>query len=264
MRWVFFSGVAVAGMLASTPAIAGPEGMAAANTVTRAASGAHRWGTRIDGRWHAGSEAPGGWSAYRRPAYGSALPSYWMQPDFYIADFGAYELPAPQAGYGWSRYYDDAVLTDTYGRVYAMRGGVAWDRHEGGYDDAPARATPRRRDAPPPPGADEGYAGRWVGTWYGDDGRVYEGEYRGSYEGIVRGQDVAPPPPHGGPHWGPPPPPIAYPGTPYAGTTTVTVSGPAGVRTYQTGPGTTTIVVEPCADHVDDGPSHYHHGGRRK
>lgn len=141
-------------------------------------------------RWHGGNRAPGGWNNYRRPAVGYFLPRYWIQPTFYISNYGAYGLPAPQSGYGWSRYYDDAVLTDRYGRVYDSRDDVHWDEHEGGHEAGSADD----RSAPPLPyeygGAGDsgvtyggGYSGRWVGTWYGDDGRVYSGEYRADNRG---------------------------------------------------------------------------------
>ncbi|WP_250890032.1 RcnB family protein [Sphingobium nicotianae] len=124
------------------------------------------WGHRVDGRWWGGSQAPGGWASYRRPITGFVLPGYWLQPTYYISDYGAYGLPAPAAGYGWSRYYDDAVMTDRYGRVYDSRIGYDWDRY-GGYDDGPA---PR-----------------------GDDGRVLGGAVIGGVTGGLLGSAVAGP-----------------------------------------------------------------------
>lgn len=103
-------------------------------------TGDNRWGPRQNGRWSAGWRAPGGWNAYRRPVHGYVLPRYWVQPNYYISNFSAYGFPAPAIGYGWSRYYDDAVMTDRYGRVYDMRSDVDWDRHDRGYaDDAEYR-----------------------------------------------------------------------------------------------------------------------------
>jgi Ni/Co efflux regulator RcnB len=67
-------------------------------------------------------------SAYARPAYGYQLPSYWMAPEFFIADPRAYGLGRPAPGFGWSRYYDDAVLTDQWGRVYDARSRGDWGR----------------------------------------------------------------------------------------------------------------------------------------
>ncbi|MGC4251650.1 MAG: RcnB family protein [Sphingobium sp.] len=98
-------------------------------------NGGHRWGPRYSGRWYAGWQAPGGWAAYRRPVHGTILPRYWINPTYYIGNYGAYGLPAPAYGYGWSRYYDDAVMTDRFGRVYDWHGDIDWDRYEGGYAD---------------------------------------------------------------------------------------------------------------------------------
>src|SRR3546814_10112207 len=77
----------------------------------------YRTESKVQGRWHAATQAPGGWRSYRRPVSGFTLPRYWIQPTFHIANYPAYGLSVPPAGYGWSRYYDDAVLTDRYGRV---------------------------------------------------------------------------------------------------------------------------------------------------
>ena len=95
--------------------------------------GNHRWGHRIGGRWFAGFQAPGGWNGYRTPFRGFALPTYWVQPVYRINNFPTYGLYAPQTGYGWSRYYDDAVLTDSRGYVYDHASNIPWDRYEGGY-----------------------------------------------------------------------------------------------------------------------------------
>ncbi len=111
-------------------------------------NGAHRWGPRQNGRWYAGWRAPGGWTAYRRPVVGYVLPRYWVSPSYYIGNYGAYGLPAPAYGYGWSRYYDDAVMTDRDGRVYDYRSGIDWDRSDGGYapDGYADDVAPRRDD----------------------------------------------------------------------------------------------------------------------
>jgi Ni/Co efflux regulator RcnB len=99
-------------------------------------SGSRHWGGSIGGRWIGGARAPGGWSAYRRPVRGWAMPSYWLAPSFYITDWGAYGLTAPPYGYHWSRYYDDAVLVDQYGRSMDCVQGVDWQGDvPDGYDD---------------------------------------------------------------------------------------------------------------------------------
>lgn len=97
--------------------------------------GGTRWGGSYNGRWSGGWNAPGGWNAYRRPSRGYRLPTYWISPTFFISDFGGYGLYAPPQGYGWQRYYDDAVLVDPRGRVQDSVYGVNWDGGYG-YDDA--------------------------------------------------------------------------------------------------------------------------------
>jgi len=131
------------GAAVSTPALAGESGVSSAapimmanrmgSNVTVIRHG-NNWGQRIGGRWWAGSRAPGGWVAYRRPFYGFTLPTYWVNPSYYISNYSYYGLPAPAYGYGWSRYYDDAVLTDRWGRVIDYRAGYDWDRYDS-YDD---------------------------------------------------------------------------------------------------------------------------------
>ena len=126
-----------------------------------------RWGSNVGGRWWAGANAPGGWGAYHRPARGWTLPGYWSAPGFAIADWSTYDLGQPPAGYGWSRYYDDAVLVDGRGRVYNCVSGVDWNRggYEGGYaagysDGDAVYAGPGDRGgyAPPPYAQDSPYA----------------------------------------------------------------------------------------------------------
>lgn len=91
---------------------------------------------------------------YVQPGYGFQLPRNWMVPQNFIADYRSYRLDRPAPGFGWSRYYDDAVLTDQWGRVYAVRQGVDWARR---YD---GRAE-RRRDTD---GVIGGVVGAGLGT----------------------------------------------------------------------------------------------------
>ncbi|MGN6622313.1 MAG: RcnB family protein [Sphingomonas sp.] len=129
--------------------------------------GGRHWGGGIGGRWIGGARAPGGWSAYRRPVRGWAMPGYWLAPSFYITDWGDYGLSQPPYGYRWSRYYDDAVLVDQYGRVMDSVSGLDWDGYgDDGYTDhgdddydyshdvGPGAAHP---PPPPPPGGPDGY-----------------------------------------------------------------------------------------------------------
>ena len=115
----------------------------------------HDWGGQVGGRWIGGTRAPGGWSSYHRPVRGWGLPGYWLAPSFIITDWGDYGLGEPPYGYHWSRYYDDAVLVDRYGRVTDCVPGVDWGDDQGAADDydyshdvGPGAGYP-----PPPPGA---------------------------------------------------------------------------------------------------------------
>lgn len=117
-----------------------------------------RWGGHVEGRWWAGMRAPGGWGGYHRPVRGWVLPSYWFVRDFMIPDYLAWGLAAPPYGYFWMRYYDDAVLVDTSGRVWDSVNGISWDGGEQGVADAQETAgTGFEQDAagaqiaPPPP-----------------------------------------------------------------------------------------------------------------
>jgi Ni/Co efflux regulator RcnB len=81
----------------------------------------------------------GGWGgaqgvpdAYQPLVRGATLPSFWMQPQYYIDDYARYGFAAPQDDFGWSRYYDDAVLTDSTGRVADVVKGVDWKRFDQG------------------------------------------------------------------------------------------------------------------------------------
>ena len=95
------------------------------------------------------------------------MPGYWLAPSFYITDWGDYGLSQPPYGYRWSRYYDDAVLVDQYGRVMDSVSGLDWDGYgDDGYTDhgdddydyshdvGPGAAYP---PPPPPPGGPDGY-----------------------------------------------------------------------------------------------------------
>jgi Ni/Co efflux regulator RcnB len=117
------------------------------NGAPRVQMGGSRWGSKVGGHWWGGMNAPGGWQAYRRPARGYVLPSYWISPRFYINDWSGYGLSQPINGYNWVRYYDDAVLIDGRGSVYDVAEGIDWDRYDNGYytDDTSVYAGPTDR-----------------------------------------------------------------------------------------------------------------------
>jgi len=230
----------------TTPASAnGPVrgGSMVSRSAVHAGTAVHRWGPRYQGRWYAGWYAPGGWAAYRRPVMGYVLPRYWISPAYQIRNYGAYGLPVPASGYGWSRYYDDAVMTDRDGRVHDYRNGVAWEA-----GDAPTPPGLRyddevtARDGAPLPPMD--YEGRWSGTWRDKDGKTFSGDYEGRFEGQV----------HGGPGVDFSPPPYAgtpdrmkrrtAPGEPVV--TTTQTPGFISGGYYYPGTTTTTVVVQPA------------------
>jgi Ni/Co efflux regulator RcnB len=134
--------------------------------------GPRNWGRRHNGRWFAGYGAPGGWAGYQRPFYGFSLPTYWSQPSYIIPNYASYGFAQPSYGYTWSRYYDDAVMTDRYGRVYNHVPNVQWDRYDR-YEDAGY--------------GNGGYAnGGYNGGGYYED-RGYDDRGRGSRYGGRRG-----------------------------------------------------------------------------
>ncbi|HKY80384.1 MAG TPA: RcnB family protein [Sphingobium sp.] len=223
---------------------------------------AHRWGPRFQGRWFAGWRAPGGWAGYRPLVVGHVLPSYWSVPGYRIGNYGAYGLPAPAEGYGWSRYYDDAVLTDRDGRVRDHRSGIDWDRDDRAapppgvdYDDDVTAP-----DSPAPP---HEYEGRWTGTWRDETGRAYSGEYEGRFEGEARsnyGVDYDAPPYAGSPH-------VAHHGG--HGEPVVTTTHAPGYFAggyYYPGATTTTVVIQPAVTTTTsyETVSGRRHGGRYK
>lgn len=191
----------------------------------------HNWGARHGGRWIWGWRAPGGWGNYRPAVRGWVLPSYWIAPRYYIHDYGRYGFPAPRDGEGWSRYYDDAVLTDRDGRVLESRRGVDWDRYDDYRDDEEVWSDGEDwgDDGPPPRNAKGettgaiagGAIGGVAGAAIAGKGDRVEGAILGGALGAVTGAAIGrsedrkhsrhwrldgPPPHHGrhggkGPHW---------------------------------------------------------------
>jgi Ni/Co efflux regulator RcnB len=153
--------------------------------------GGSRWGGKTNGRWSGGWNAPGGWNSYHRPTRGWTLPGYWIAPSFLIGDYASYGLASPPDGYYWSRYYDDAVLTDDNGRVQDSVSGIDWDRggdgYGAGYADDGNYGAPDRGYGPGP-GADYG-----PGPGYAPDGGYDDcgpGRYHRDHGGGVAGAVV--------------------------------------------------------------------------
>jgi len=163
---------------------------------------------------------------YRRPFRGYVMPRYWVQPRFYIPNYTIYGLSAPSRGYNWSRYYDDAVLTDTRGYVQDYRSDVNWNAGysgEGAYYDQPDYGPSMQTDRQAydwgdrgsvafaaPDGSSYSYDGEWQGEYVDAQGNVFEGEWEGT---VTRRPGVSDP---GYPSRGPSPVGVQYPGdTPY-------------------------------------------------
>jgi Ni/Co efflux regulator RcnB len=63
-------------------------------------------------RFHAGSyHRPAGWY-YRRWTFGQILPSLFWAQQYWLNDYGIYDLPPPPYGAVWVRYGNDALLID--------------------------------------------------------------------------------------------------------------------------------------------------------
>lgn len=161
---------------------------------------------------------------YRRPFRGFILPRYWVQPTFFVGNYSIHGLRAPSNGYYWSRYYDDAVLTDRRGYVQDYRSDIDWDVDHGGPDRTSDYREPEYGPSLSPDAsvynwADDGnvvfaapdgssysYDGEWDGEYVDPQGKIFEGEWEGRvtrHEGIEG---------HGHPA-----PPRAAPGAPYSG-----------------------------------------------
>jgi hypothetical protein len=144
-------------------------------------------------RW---ASVPGGWNAYVAPSYGYTLPRHWIAPSYYVADYQRFGLPTPAPGYGWSRYYDDIVLTDRWGRVYDWRDGR--DMRDGGGD-----YRPRRRDRSGIVGAIVGGAlGALTGNLIAGTGYRLAGSLIGGGVGALAGQAIDRDGARGGNHGG--------------------------------------------------------------
>lgn len=188
MRILFKAAILVPAVLAAAPAAAqmrstgpvyynNPQPRVSPNPPYRGAPQRDRWGGNVNGRWIGGMQAPGGWGAYRRPSRGRQLDRYWMSSNFQIPDYFSYGLRAPANGYFWVRYYDDAVMVDSYGRVRDWQDGIAW-----GGASASASASSGYASASSAAAGGGGYHGQITQVdpnagYYQDDGYRQDGGY---------------------------------------------------------------------------------------
>ena len=246
MKTVLFSGIAAAGLLFAASSAAASDSWQAGSEISAAdimqlkANGRKPGGgvpamgvPKHGGMPQLGGMKPGGHhvgfkprpgfhgiprtDVYRRPHRGFILPRYWVQPTFYMSNFGSYGLSAPSNGYYWSRYYDDAVLTDNRGYVQDYRSDIAWNEGPDRTSDyrEPEYGPSMRPDAnaynwndngdvafAAPDGSSYSYDGEWDGEYVDPQGRVFEGEWEGRvtrHDGVAGpGGHPAPAPHHSG------------------------------------------------------------------
>lgn len=214
MKTVLFSGIAAAGMLFAVTGADASDSWSHENAVSvQGSMGLVANGRKVGATHHIGTgnglPKPGihriGFrpgqhgiprnDIYRRPHRGLMLPRFWVQPTFYVSNYRSYGLIAPSNGYYWTRYYDDAVLTDSRGYVHDYRSGIDWNAgHEprSEYRD-PEYAPAMRPDAQAyswnddgnvsfaaPDGSSYSYDGEWDGRYVDPEGRVFEGDWSGT------------------------------------------------------------------------------------
>ncbi|MFM9976427.1 MAG: RcnB family protein [Sphingomonadaceae bacterium] len=150
MRSLAFTSIALAALTVANPALAGHDSELGAPPVVVTPAPPMRAMPAI-------ATPVAQPAVYVRPGYGFQLPREWMTPDHFIADPRRHGLERPAAGFGWSRYHDDMVLTDQWGRVYAARIG-----------DGRADATDGRRRSRDTDGVAGGVAGAAVGAVAGN------------------------------------------------------------------------------------------------
>ena len=195
------------------------------------------------GQVHGGTVQHRSFGHVQRFRRGHVVPPMWMGPRFQVRHWQVYGFPAPQPGWRWVRYYDDALLLDHRGRVMDGRYGIDWDRYgdRWSYDD---------RGAPYYDYDDDYYEERYDRR---DDRRYGRG---GGWDYSEYGRCDCGPGPRPGPGYPPPPPPppygygygYGYHGYGYGGATRTIVE-----TTVETG-GTTVIEEEVIEERVVQRP----------
>jgi Ni/Co efflux regulator RcnB len=122
--------------LVSLAAIAAAAALpAAASAQPRAPQHQARMGGQAHGvQMHRGNVQHRRFGHVQRFQRGHVVPPVWMGPRFQVRHWQVYGFPAPQPGWRWVRYYDDALLLDHRGRVMDGRYGFDWDRYGDRWD----------------------------------------------------------------------------------------------------------------------------------
>jgi Nickel/cobalt transporter regulator len=121
MRSLAFTGVGLAAVMVSQPALAQSDSGVGAPPIAVAAAPVMPE-MRRDLPPPPMATGPNRRLDYQRPSYGFQLPQTWMSAEHAI-DYREFGLDRPARGFGWSRYYNDMVLTDQWGRVYDVADG---------------------------------------------------------------------------------------------------------------------------------------------
>lgn len=203
MRSLGFTGVVLATIMLATPAMAdGDSGIGAPPVAMPGGMRAPMVQTIVNGRRVLPPRGPfirpsgRGEARYVTPSYGYQLPRTWMAPTYFIGNWGALGLARPAPGFGWSRYYDDAVLTDQWGRVYDWRQDMRWDGgfDESGYDDRQGDYMDRRGERRGGSGIGGavvgGVVGGIAGNVIGGRGNRLPGTLIGGGLGAIAGQAI--------------------------------------------------------------------------
>ena len=121
---------AASGVALATQAMRGMRG----NRGGHGIRGGNRGGTRV---WRGGGQRFGynGGGRFNRSTrffVGGFLPSYFLAPRYYVANYPSYGLVQPRRGYRWVRYYDDAYQVDDRGYIADQHYGVSYNGNGGG------------------------------------------------------------------------------------------------------------------------------------
>ncbi len=132
-----------------------------------------------------------GFGSYIRPFIGFRLPTYWINPTYYVPNYTTYNLSVPTNGLIWSRYYNDAVLRDQNGFVQQTVPNVQWQGgnfplSNNGVHNMPIEGQvygwSEDGNVGGSPGAQSGtYQGQWNGQYVDAQGQTYQGQWSGTY-----------------------------------------------------------------------------------
>ncbi len=127
--------------------------------------------------------------SYIRPFTGFRLPTYWINPTYFIPNYSFYNLSTPVNGQIWSRYYNDAVLRDQQGFVVKTVNNVQWQDGSTITTNNPSMPIEGQvygwsegANVGGTPGGQVGtYQGQWTGQYVDEQGQQFQGQWNGTY-----------------------------------------------------------------------------------